>query len=52
MTHIVNENFDALIRQADEELDAERRIAHYEDAGHLLVRICQGSLSSIWRGWC
>jgi oligopeptide transport system substrate-binding protein len=32
-----NEEFDALIRQADEELDAERRIALYEEAGQLLV---------------
>jgi oligopeptide transport system substrate-binding protein len=32
-----NEEFDVLIRQADEELDAERRIALYEEAGHLLV---------------
>ena len=32
-----NEDFDALIRQADEELDAERRIALYEEAGQLLV---------------
>jgi oligopeptide transport system substrate-binding protein len=32
-----NEVFDALIRQADEELDAERRIELYEEAGQLLV---------------
>jgi oligopeptide transport system substrate-binding protein len=32
-----NEEFDALIHQADEELDAERRIALYEEAGELLV---------------
>jgi oligopeptide transport system substrate-binding protein len=32
-----NEQFDALIAQADEELDAERRIALYEEAGQLLV---------------
>jgi ABC-type transport system substrate-binding protein len=39
---IVSENFDALIRQADEELDAERRIALYEEAGHLLVEDVPG----------
>jgi oligopeptide transport system substrate-binding protein len=32
-----NEEFDELIRQADEELDEERRIALYEEAGQLLV---------------
>jgi len=32
-----NEEFDALIHQADEELDAERRIALYKEAGQLLV---------------
>jgi oligopeptide transport system substrate-binding protein len=32
-----NEDFDELIRQADEELDAERRMALYEEAGELLV---------------
>jgi oligopeptide transport system substrate-binding protein len=32
-----NEEFDALIHQADEELDAEQRIELYEEAGQLLV---------------
>jgi oligopeptide transport system substrate-binding protein len=32
-----NEEFDALIQQADQELDAEQRIALYEEAGQLLV---------------
>jgi oligopeptide transport system substrate-binding protein len=37
-----NEDFDVLIRQADEELDAERRIALYEEAGQLLVEDVPG----------
>ena len=37
-----NEEFDVLIRQADVELDAERRIALYEEAGQLLVEDVPG----------
>ena len=32
-----NPELDALIDRADAELDPERRIALYEDAGHMLV---------------
>jgi oligopeptide transport system substrate-binding protein len=37
-----NEEFDALIHQADEELDPDRRIALYEEAGRLLVEDAPG----------
>jgi oligopeptide transport system substrate-binding protein len=33
-----NEEFDALIRQADQELDPARRLARYAEAGELLVQ--------------
>ena len=32
-----NEDFDALIRQADQELDPDKRMALYEEAGQILV---------------
>jgi len=37
LVNYCNEDFNALVRQADVELDADQRIALYEEAGQLLV---------------
>ncbi len=37
-----NEEFDALIAQADQELDPEKRLALYEEAGRMLVEDAPG----------